>query len=82
VGISLGRALLGVLGGALILAILIGAFVLFEIIDRWTDTPGMRSHVNDASDRYFADCGTIWRGAARKAAAIARRFIWRRNVLP
>lgn len=80
--ISLGRALLGILGGALILVIVIVALVLFEIIDRRTDGPGLRSHVNEASDRYFADRGTIWQGAARTAAAVARRFIWRRNLLP
>jgi hypothetical protein len=44
----------------------LGALII-EIIDRLTESPAMRSRVNEGSDRFFNERGTIVEAAARKA---------------
>jgi hypothetical protein len=57
-------------------AILVGVglivFLALEVIDRFTESPVMQTRVNEASDRFLAERGTIWQAAVRSTRALLR----------
>ena len=55
-------------GGLVITAVVVIAYLVVEVVDRVTESPAMRSHVNDGSEKFFRERGTIWQAAIRAAA--------------
>jgi hypothetical protein len=41
--------------------------VILEVLDRITASPAMRKHVNDGSEKFFRERGSIWQAAAHAA---------------
>lgn len=63
-----------VFGGTIVGAIVIVAYLVLEIIDRLTESPAMRAHVNAGSEQFFAERGSIWHAATQSAADFLRQF--------
>lgn len=76
------RILVAFVGAVLMLAAGLGVFVLIEIIDRHSGSPIMRSRINEASDKFFAERGTIFQAALRRGAEFARNFSSRGSLGP
>ena len=50
---------------AIIVAVALVVYLLLEIVDRVTASPAMRARVNEGSDKFVAERGSIWHAALR-----------------
>ncbi len=53
------------IGGAVIAAVVLIVYLVLEIADRLTESKAMRARVNDGSEKFFAERGSIWQAATR-----------------
>lgn len=55
------------IGAAVLAAVVLVIYLVLEVIDRLTASRAMRTRVNEGSDKFFAERGSVWQAALRSA---------------
>jgi O-antigen ligase len=71
---SLGR----LIGFAITLAIVFVGYLVIEVADRLTASPAMRRRVNEGSDSFFRERGSVWQAAWQATRDLFSQFGGRR----
>jgi hypothetical protein len=58
-----------VIGGIVVVLLVFVAYLVIEAVDRKTESPGMRRRVNEGSDKFLEERGSVWHSASRGAMA-------------
>jgi hypothetical protein len=70
-----------VIGGIIVVVLVFVGYIIVEAIDRKTESPGMRRRVNEGSDKFLEERGSVWHAASRGAMAflgeVASLLFWR-----
>jgi hypothetical protein len=70
-----------VIGGIIVVVLVFVAYVVIEAIDRKTESPGMRRRMNEGSDKFLEERGSVCHAASRGATAflgeVASLLFWR-----
>jgi hypothetical protein len=66
------------IGAAITVAILFVGYLVLEVIDRVTASPAMRRRVNEGSDSFFRERGSVWHAAWQATTDLLARLGWRR----
>lgn len=61
-------------GGAVLALVVLVVCLILEIVDRLTASPAMRSHVNEGSEKFFAERGSVWQAAVRATSDFLGQF--------
>lgn len=62
------------IGSAVVIGIVLIVYLVLEVADRLTESQAMRSHVNEGSEQFFAERGTIWQAAVRATRDFISRY--------
>ncbi len=63
---------------AVIVGVVFIGYLVIEVADRMTASPAMRRRVNEGSDTFFRERGSVWRAAWQSTRDLLGQFSGRR----
>jgi hypothetical protein len=60
------------IGGAILIAVIFVGLILLEVFDRLTESPAMKRHVNDGSDKFFDERGSVVKSAVHSLEELGK----------
>lgn len=68
----------GLVSTAMIFGIAFVVYLAIEVVDRLTESKAMKARVNEGSQTFFRERGTVWKVALEATTDLFSRFrVWR-----